>query len=112
MDYGLVDAGGRLLEDPVCYRDERTRGVMEEIFADVPREEVFARTGIQFLDFNTLFQLRAHAVEGLPRGAKRLLLIPDLINFFLTGRAALRVHERDHDAVSLLRGRDNGMRSC
>jgi rhamnulokinase len=88
VDYGLLDADGRLLEDPVCYRDERTRGVMEEVFADVPREEVFARTGIQFQDFNTLYQLRAHAAAGLPRGAERLLLIPDLINFFLTGRAA------------------------
>ena len=88
VDYGLLDEGGRLLEDPVCYRDERTRGVMEEVFAAVPREEIFARTGIQFQDFNTLYQLRAHAGAGLPRGAARLLLIPDLINFFLTGRAA------------------------
>jgi rhamnulokinase len=87
VDYGLLDASGRLLEDPVCYRDERTRGVMEEVFAVVPREEVFARTGIQFLEFNTLFQLRAHARSGLPRDAARLLLMPDLINFFLTGRA-------------------------
>lgn len=88
VDYGLTDEGGRLLENPVCYRDERTRGVMEDVFAVVPREELFARTGIQFLDFNTLYQLRAHARDGLPRQAARLLLIPDLINFFLTGRAA------------------------
>ena len=88
VDYGLLDAGGRLLENPVCYRDERTRGVPEEVFAAVPRDELFARTGIQLLDFNTLYQLRAHAREGLPGGAGRLLLIPDLVNFFLTGRAA------------------------
>ncbi|HEX8500482.1 MAG TPA: rhamnulokinase family protein [Pyrinomonadaceae bacterium] len=88
VDYGLLDEGGRLLEDPVCYRDGRTRGVMGEVFAAVPREEVFARTGIQFQEFNTLYQLRAHARDGLPRGAARLLLIPDLINFFLNGRAA------------------------
>jgi rhamnulokinase len=88
VDYGLVDDAGRLVEDPVCYRDARTRGAMDEVFARVPRAEVFARTGVQFLEFNTLFQLHAHAREGLPRGAARLLLIPDLINFFLTGRAA------------------------
>ena len=87
VDYGLIDAAGRLLEDPVCYRDERTRGVMEEVFARVPRGEIFARTGIQFLVFNTLFQLYAHAQAGIPDAAARLLLIPDLVNFFLTGRA-------------------------
>ena len=59
---------------------------MEEVFARVPREEIFARTGIQFLAFNTLFQLYAHARAGLPGEAERLLLIPDLLNFFLTGR--------------------------
>lgn len=88
VDYGLVDAGGRLLEEPVCYRDERTRGLMDEVFRSVPREEIFARTGIQFQDFNTLYQLRAHTREGLPREAARLLLMPDLVDFFLTGRAA------------------------
>jgi rhamnulokinase len=88
VDYGLVDAGGSLVENPVCYRDARTRGVMDEVFEVVPREELFARTGIQFLELNTLYQLRAHAREGFPHEAARLLLIPDLINFMLTGRAA------------------------
>src|SRR6267142_2824351 len=50
-------------------------------------EEIFERTGIQFLVFNTLFQLYAHAQAGIPKAAAHLLLIPDLINFFLTGRA-------------------------
>jgi rhamnulokinase len=88
VDYGLLDAGGQLIENPVCYRDGRTRGAMDEVFEVVPREELFARTGIQFLELNTLYQLRAHAREGFPVDAARLLLIPDLINFFLTGRAA------------------------
>ncbi len=87
VDYGLIDAAGKLIEAPVCYRDERTQGVMERVFARVPREEIFARTGIQLLAFNTLFQLYAHAQAGLPTRAARLLLIPDLINFFLTGEA-------------------------
>ncbi|HEX8148475.1 MAG TPA: FGGY-family carbohydrate kinase [Pyrinomonadaceae bacterium] len=88
VDYGLVDAGGSLIENPVCYRDARTRGALDEVFRVVPRGELFARTGVQFLELNTLYQLRAHAREGLPREAARLLLIPDLINFMLTGRAA------------------------
>ncbi|PYS49018.1 MAG: rhamnulokinase [Acidobacteria bacterium] len=88
VDYGLVDAEGKLLEDPVCYRDERTQGVMEQVFERVSREEIFNRTGIQFLVFNTLFQLYAHRQESFSSRAARLLLIPDLINLFLTGRAA------------------------
>jgi len=87
VDYGLIDAEGKLVEDPVCYRDDRTRGAMDEVFAHLPRQEVFARTGIQFLNFNTLFQLQAHAGAGLPKGAARLLLIPDLLHFFLSGTA-------------------------
>jgi rhamnulokinase len=87
VDYGLIDGAGVLIENPICYRDERTQGVMEQVFARIPREEIFERTGIQFLVFNTLFQLYAHAQAEFPRGAAQLLLIPDLINFFLTGRA-------------------------
>ncbi|HEX8138082.1 MAG TPA: rhamnulokinase family protein [Pyrinomonadaceae bacterium] len=87
VDYGLIDAAGVLIENPICYRDERTHQIMEQVFGRVPREEIFERTGIQFLVFNTLFQLYAHAQEGFPKDAARLLLIPDLINFFLTGRA-------------------------
>src|SRR5437868_11177931 len=49
VDYGLIDADGKLLENPVCYRDERTQGVMERVFARMSREEIFERTGIQFL---------------------------------------------------------------
>ena len=87
VDYGLVDAEDRLIEPPVCYRDDRTAAAMAEVFARVPRHEIFARTGIQFLPFNTLFQLHAHAQSGLPETAARLLLMPDLLNLFLTGRA-------------------------
>src|SRR5262245_262829 len=69
VDYGLLDASGALIEEPVCYRDARTDGMMEQVFASVPREEIFASTGLQFLKFNTLYQLAAHVREGLPRGA-------------------------------------------
>jgi rhamnulokinase len=87
VDYGLVNRRGELIDDPICYRDERTEGVMDRVFARMSRAEIFARTGIQFLPINTLFQLVAHAAEGLPADAARLLLIPDLIALQLTGRA-------------------------
>jgi rhamnulokinase len=87
VDYGLIDADGHLIEDPVCYRDPRTQDAMARVLAAVPREEIYARTGIQVLNLNTLYQLEAHVREGLPGGAAKLLLIPDLIHFLLTGRA-------------------------
>jgi rhamnulokinase len=83
VDYGLLDAAGRLLEDPVCYRDHRTDGAMERVLSKVARSEIFDRTGIQFLQFNTLLQLHEHVREGLPAGARRLLLIPDLCHHAL-----------------------------
>lgn len=87
VDYGFVDAGGKLLEDPICYRDSRTQGVMDEVFARITKQELFTRTGLQLMPFNTLFQLYAHVSDGIPREADRLLLIPDLVNLSLTGRA-------------------------
>src|SRR5437867_526019 len=88
VDYGLVDSEGNLLGEPICYRDERTQGEMERVFERVSAEEIVARTGIQFLVFNTLFQLSAHRRAGIPKTAARLLLMPDLMHFFLTGTAA------------------------
>ncbi len=85
VDYGLLDAGGRLIEEPVCYRDARTDGEMERVLARVPRPEIFGRTGIQFLQLDTLYQLAAHMREGLPTGAARLLMIPDLCHHLLCG---------------------------
>jgi rhamnulokinase len=87
VDYGLVDGDGTLLEDPVCYRDARTDGMMDAAFERVPRAEMFARTGIQFIQLNTVFQLIAHVWQGIPRAAKRLLLVPDLVSAPLSGRA-------------------------
>ena len=87
VDYGFIDAAGKLLEDPICYRDSRTQGVMDEVFARITKQELFMRTGLQLMPFNTLFQLYAHASEGIPREAHTLLLVPDLVNLSLTGRA-------------------------
>jgi rhamnulokinase len=85
VDYGLLDEAGRLVEDPIAYRDHRTDGEIERVLDRVPRAEIFARTGLQFLQFNTLFQLHVHARAGLPRAARRLLMIPDLVHHELCG---------------------------
>jgi len=87
VDYGLIDSAGTLIENPVCYRDERTQGVVDLVFTKVSRDEIFQRTGVQFLQFNTLFQLYAQSElgDGIPDRASRMLMIPDLVNLFLTG---------------------------
>ena len=89
VDFGLLGADGLLLDNPRHYRDPRTHGVMEKLFERVPREEVFTHTGIQFLHFNTLFQLYAMKLAGSPAlaAACRLLNMPDLFNYWLTGAA-------------------------
>ena len=70
VDYGFVDGTGQLLQEPVCYRDARTEPMMEAVFARMPRRELFARTGIQMMVFNTVFQLAADVAEGLPPGPR------------------------------------------
>lgn len=83
VDYGLIDNSGKLIADPVCYRDERTNGAMENVFKVASRDEIFEKTGIQFLNFNTIFQLFAE--DEMLQQADKLLMLPDLINHFLTG---------------------------
>ena len=85
VDYALLDDDGRLVEEPVCYRDGRTAGVMDDVFALMSRDEIFARTGIQFLPLNTIYQLWAHVRGGLPARARRLLLMPDFCHHHLCG---------------------------
>jgi rhamnulokinase len=89
VDFGLLDKAGVLLGKPYHYRDNRTDGMMDEAFRRVPRSELFAATGIQFMQINTLFQLLSLAVRRDPTlaAADKLLMIPDLLNYWLTGRA-------------------------
>jgi rhamnulokinase len=88
VDFGLLDAKDGLLGNPFHYRDARTNGIIEKSFAIVPREEVFNQTGIQFMQFNTVFQLLAMKLAGAPQldAARSLLMMPDLFNFWFTGR--------------------------
>lgn len=86
VDYGLLDDDDRLLHLPHHYRDPRTTGMMDRAFQVVPREEIFARTGIQFMPLNTLYQLLADrdAGDGRLDRAATLLFMPDLLNWRLT----------------------------
>jgi rhamnulokinase len=87
VDFGLLDQKERLLDLPVAYRDSRTEGVMEAFLERIPRESIYERTGIQFLPFNTLYQLASMAESGDPAltRARHLLLMPDLVHHHLTG---------------------------
>ena len=82
VDYGLLDASGRLLGNPVHYRDSRTEGVMDRVLETISAEDLYAITGLQQLPFNTIYQL---AAEGLLGQAETLLMIPDLLGYWLTG---------------------------
>jgi rhamnulokinase len=87
VDYGLLDAQDNLLENPYHYRDSRTDGMLDAVFARVPREQVFDQTGIQFMQLNSLYQLAAMRSQGTPSLdiARTFLTMPDLFNFWLTG---------------------------
>jgi rhamnulokinase len=89
VDYALLGEHGELLQNPYHYRDQRTEGVMEEVYRKVPRDEIYRATGIQFMPINTLYQLYA-AKRDTPKimaEAKQLVTIPDLFHYWLTGNA-------------------------
>jgi rhamnulokinase len=101
VDFALLGRSGTLLGNPRHYRDPHTEDVMEAAFAVVPREEVFRQTGIQFMRFNTLFQLLALARDRSPllEAAETMLLIPDLFHYWLTG---IKVNEYTDASTSQL----------
>jgi rhamnulokinase len=87
VDYALIGEQGQLLENPYHYHDQRTDGIMEEVFRHVSREIIYSSTGSQFLPFNTLYQFYAacHSAPKLIDASQALLTIPDLLNYWLTG---------------------------
>ncbi|MFD0776925.1 FGGY family carbohydrate kinase, partial [Streptomonospora algeriensis] len=91
VDYGLLDAGGALLGLPHHYRDSRTDTVAPAVVERVGAADLYARNGLQFLPFNTIFQLAA--ARGTPqlRSAESLLLVPDLLAYWLTGERGAEV---------------------
>ena len=87
VDFGLLAEDGTLLGLPRCYRDPYTVGAPEEVFKTIPRKELYGATGIQIMDFNSIFQLHAQKKEGFAplKGAHELLFMPDLLAYLLTG---------------------------
>jgi len=87
VDYALLSKSGEVLGLPFHYRDGRTRGMFQRAFAKVPREEIFAATGLQFMEINTLYQLLAHQKNNpeLLATAETLLLMPDFLHYCLSG---------------------------
>ena len=88
VDFAFLDREGALISNPLNYRDPRTEGMVEKAFERVPEEEIYEATGIQFIRINTLYQLLAMQGSPLLEIAESLLLIPDLINYWLTGEKA------------------------
>jgi rhamnulokinase len=87
IDFALLDRAGRLVGNPVHYRDERTQGAMEKVFALIPKQELYARTGNQLMQINTVFQLAAMAAAGDPSlaAASSLVMMADLFHYWLSG---------------------------
>jgi rhamnulokinase len=90
VDFGLVGRGDTLLGNPVHYRDARTQGMVQYAFEMIPREQIYQMTGLQFLPFNTVYQLLALKRSNSPllEIAENLLMMPDLLGWLLTGQRA------------------------
>jgi rhamnulokinase len=108
VDFALLDKRGRMLGNPVCYRDARTNGVPEKVFARVSEAEIFAETGVQTMSINTLFQLSAMVLAEDERlgCAETLLMIPDLFNYLLGGEKAVEFTEASTTQMYRLGARD------
>jgi rhamnulokinase len=91
VDYGLLDETGALLGNPVHYRDARTVGAVEKVLGKVSAQELYATTGVQQLPINTIYQLAAAEGTAQLGAAATLLLIPDLLSYWLTGEAGAEV---------------------
>src|SRR5207253_4109105 len=85
VDYGLLDADGTRLADPIAYRDGRTADVVDAVHARVTRDDLYRITGVQFLPFNTIYQLAAEQRGPLWEKSAHIVLLPDLLAFSLTG---------------------------
>ena len=89
VDFGFIDGNGKVLSNPVCYRDERGNGLMPEVLEIIPEKELFSRTGIFILSISSIFHLYGMKKDGCGalKEAARFLMMPDLLNYLLTGSA-------------------------
>ncbi|SDD43769.1 rhamnulokinase [Sanguibacter gelidistatuariae] len=106
VDYGLLDADGALLANPVHYRDSRTAGVSDRVFAQISAADHYSVNGLQTQPFNTEFQLVAAARSALKAAAASLLLIPDLLGYWLTGKQVAEVTNASTTGLLDVRTRD------
>jgi rhamnulokinase len=97
VDFSFLAADDTLVANPVCYRDPRTRGLLAAAEEIVPRDEIFAATGLQFMEINSLYQLLALRRSPVLQAADRLLMIPDLFHWLLSGQ---RSNERTNATTS------------
>lgn len=88
VDYVLINRKGNKLRNPVSYRDKRTTHAIEQLTRKIPKQKIYEKTGIQFQNFNTLFQLFVEE-EDLLKQTDKILLIPDYIGYCLTGKAVM-----------------------
>jgi len=88
VDYGLLDEKGSLIENPYHYRDSRTSGIIEKSFEFMPKREIYENTGLQFMLFNTIYQLLAARLAKTPslEKTKKLIFMADLVSYYLCGR--------------------------
>ena len=96
VDYGVIDKEGKLISNPICYRDTHTFKKQKEVLSIIAFEELYKKVGIQNLHFNTIYQL--YKDERL-KSADKILMIPDLIAYYLTG--SMRLEETNASTTSL-----------
>ena len=108
VDYGLINQKGEVIGQPHCYRDSRTDGLMAKLKSNLGTSYIYSRTGIQFIFFNTMYQLFAEKNSSIYGLADKFLMVPDLINYLLCGSISteitnasttqlLNIHTRDWD---------------
>ena len=103
VDYGLLDAEGQLLAEPIAYRDDRTDAVMATVDDAISRERQYAVSGLQFLPFNTIYQLAAEQQSDRWERTSHAVLLPDLLAYWLTGE--LRTEITNASTTGLLDAR-------
>lgn len=92
VDYGLIGFDGKLLRNPTSYRSLRTKGIEQKVYRNIDRNRLYRETGIQYLHFNTLYQLKVDAEDGdLLQRTEKILLMPDLLAYYLTGKMRLEL---------------------
>lgn len=85
VDFVLLDKNNKVIDDFISYRDKRTHGLIDEVTKDISKDIIYKKTGIQFQDFNTLYQLKATSKKILDKTSS-FLMVPDFFNFLLTGK--------------------------